>query len=568
MVFALAAMIYNQQASKGETASSAQPQPSDLIQQPVPKLEPLKELPSTELSSIYYIWVRSFKDSDADGIGDLDGIIAKLDYLSSLGISDIMLSPIFPSPSYHGYETTDYLSIHPDFGDMEDFVRLIAAAREKGINTHLDIVINHTSDQHPWFLSSLENESLYADYYIWRNTLPDGYGYAWSEKAEPTAVWHTKAQRPGDYFYGVFGFASPDLNYSNPAVVNKITETLSHWLGKGVAGYRIDAARYLVESGPLSGQRDTPENINILEAILSDVRRQYPKAEFIGEVFAGTEITPKYLASKQGLSSVFNFEFTYAVQNALRSADEQSEVETADSIRTLHDFYSRAQEVSINASNQLVFLSNHDIGRSEINNDTMISRKIAASLLLMSPLVPTIYYGDEIGLAPYGKNNDVFKRDLMQWTDSLTWADFSQSENVWVDDPQYFTWDDNPPVWAQDKLVSQFEKNVQDQLNIDDSLLKHYRSLLKKRRALSILSAPYRRFELLDIPHFLAINVQSEQEDVDILINVDMQFSRDLPQSYVLNKTFINPINNQQYSADDLFAIAPGEVLLLVTKPL
>lgn len=527
------------------------------------------ELPSTDLTNIYHIWVRSYQDSNGDGIGDIAGVISRLSYLEELGVSAILLSPIFPSPSYHGYEVTNFESIHVDIGTKDDFLQLISSAREKGIDIYLDIAINHTSDQHPWFIKSIAGESPYDDYYIWRDTLPQEYGFAWEESASPSSVWHTKAARAGAYYYGAFGFASPDLNYKNTEITDEIYETLEYWILQGVKGFRIDAARYLIETGPLSGQRDTPENLQALNSLLNKIKDSYPGTTFIGEVFAGTDITPQYLREGAGLDGVFNFEFTYAVYNALQfTAGEEPVFDVETSINTLKNFYKRAKQVSSLASNQVAFLSNHDIGRHQILKESLDMQKIALSLLLMSPLTPSVYYGDEVGLYPYDNTRDVYKRDLMQWTSSLTWAGFSDSKSVWIDNADYFTWLDNPKQWGLDKLTQQLDRNVLVQKNDKQSLLNHTKYLTDARARLTEFSDPKRQYSVLDIDNLFGISLMSNEKTLFILINVDPTHTHHVSKRFSLEFEYKNLLNGNIIHANDLPVLSPGDVLLLKRQQL
>ncbi len=176
-------------------------------------------------NTLYSVWVRSFRDSDGDGYGDLVGIKSQLQYISNLGVSKLLLSPIFPSPAYHGYEVTDYLSIDPVYGTKGNFLELIRTADELGIKILLDLPVNHTSDQHQWFKNSLSNVGNFRDFYKWVPGPLEGYGLPWSNDSEPYKVFHSKVETE-EFYYGVFGYASPDLNYSNPEVVDKIKEVV------------------------------------------------------------------------------------------------------------------------------------------------------------------------------------------------------------------------------------------------------------------------------------------------------------------------------------------------------
>jgi glycosidase len=201
----------------------------------------------------YEVFLRSFYDSNGDGIGDINGLIEKLDYLNDgdpktktdLGITGIWLMPIFPSPSYHGYDVKDYYEINPDYGTMEDFNRLLEEAHLRGIRIVIDFVINHTSTEHPWFIEARKGEdSLYRNLYIWSEQKPDYLG-PWGQP-----VWHANYDQT--YYYGVFWSGMPDLNFENQEVTNEINRIAAFWLEDiGVDGFRVDGARHLIEDGDI-----------------------------------------------------------------------------------------------------------------------------------------------------------------------------------------------------------------------------------------------------------------------------------------------------------------------------
>ena len=221
---------------------------SDRISETTINLDNIETNPWWNDAVFYEIFVRSFYDSNADGVGDLQGIIQKLDYLNDgnpntdtdLGVTALWLMPIFPSPSYHGYDVTDYRNIDEEYGTMNDFKALITAAHARGIKIVIDFVGNHTSDQHPWFTASASNESK-RDWYLWNSNKPS-YNGPWGQE-----VWH---ERNSSYYYGVFWGGMPDLNYTNQEVTNEIKNTLRFWKEEvGVDGFRIDAVKHWIENG-------------------------------------------------------------------------------------------------------------------------------------------------------------------------------------------------------------------------------------------------------------------------------------------------------------------------------
>ena len=195
--------------------------------------------------------MRSFADGNGDGIGDFRGLTAKLDYLNDgnpattndLGVTGIWLMPIFDSPSYHGYDVIDYTKVEADYGTSADFAAFLAAAHKRGIKVILDLTLNHTSDQNPWFVASATGKGPYADWYIWSKTNPGYFG------PDNQIVWHQLGNQDR-WYYGIFSEHMPDLNLANPAVTAQMDAVAKHWLADvGVDGFRLDAAKYLVEDG-------------------------------------------------------------------------------------------------------------------------------------------------------------------------------------------------------------------------------------------------------------------------------------------------------------------------------
>jgi alpha-amylase len=277
---------------------------------------------------VYELFVRSFSDSDGDGIGDLKGLIAKLDYLNDgdpatttdLGIDAIWLMPVFQSPSYHGYDTVDYETIEKDYGSNADFRRLLDEAHKRGIRVILDLVMNHTSSQHPWFLDSASSPtSARRDWYIWSATNP-----GWSQPWGGDPSWHLLN---GEYYYGVFWSGMPDLNYRSPEVKAEMFRIARSWLAQGVDGFRLDATRYLVESGPGAGQADIPETHQLLKEFAADVRRARPEAILVAENTTDTGTLAQYYGSTvtirggDEMPMNFNFPLAAAIVDGVKSGN-------------------------------------------------------------------------------------------------------------------------------------------------------------------------------------------------------------------------------------------------------
>ncbi len=366
----------------------------------------------------YEVFVRSFQDSNGDGRGDLKGLISRLDYLNDgdpstttdLGVDALWLMPVFASPSYHGYDVTDYERIHPDYGTNEELEQLCAEAHRRGMRVILDFVVNHSSSEHPWFIDSASSpDSARRDWYSWSDR-DLGWKQPWDIFASGS-TWHA---RNGAYYYGVFWGGMPDLNLRTPAVREEIKRAASYWLARGVDGFRLDAVRYLIETGGgLTGQADTAETHAFLKEFSAHVRGVKPDAVLVGEAWTTTPLIARYYGSTQRLPQgdelplAFNFPLAEALLKTAQGGDGHG---VALKLSEMQSTYPAGVA-------DAPFLTNHD----HIRVATQLAGKpgplvTAASLLLTLPGSPFVYYGEELGLSngPSGRDED--KRTPMPWT--------------------------------------------------------------------------------------------------------------------------------------------------------
>jgi glycosidase len=350
----------------------------------------------------YEVFVRSFQDSDADGIGDLQGLIDRLDHLNDgqpggddLGVTCLWLMPAFPSPSYHGYDVTDYYAINPDYGSIANFDRLVQQANDRGIHILLDLPLNHTSSQHPWFIDAANSQSVYRDWYVWEEAEPD-YAGPWGQD-----VWHEAPGGDG-FYYGVFTPEMPDLNFENPEVSAEAERIMAFWLDRGVDGFRFDAVRHLIENGTV--QEDTPQTHAWLAELRSFLDERYPEAFVIGEVFgAGSFALGPYYDPEQ-LNAYFQFEIAYQILSAADAGGPGG-------LRAIVQDAAEAEPDQPWGT----FLTNHDQERVMTFLDADLDKaKLAAIALLTLPGLPFIYYGEEIGMT--GGKPDPRIRTPMQWS--------------------------------------------------------------------------------------------------------------------------------------------------------
>ena len=350
----------------------------------------------------YEVFVRSFADSDGNGIGDLAGLTARLDYLNDgdpatttdLGVGGIWLMPIAASPSYHGYDVTDYTTIEPDYGDAAAFKGLIAAAHARGVKVVIDFEANHTSNQHPWFVDALVGGS-HHDWYVWSGADP-----GWPNPIGAGNPWHPSS---AGYYYGLFSDAMPDLNLRNGVATAELQRVAGFWLDSmAVDGFRIDAARHLIEDGA-DAQLNTPETHAWLAGFRTAVHATHPDALVLGEV-NDAELTSGGYATDGSLDMTFDFEVGPAIANAIGHADAGS---LLYSLRGLGKAYP--------VGGAGTFLSNHDQPRimTQLGSDAAAAAQ-AAAVLLTAPGVPFVYYGEELGMG--GNKPDEQIRTPFPWT--------------------------------------------------------------------------------------------------------------------------------------------------------
>jgi alpha-amylase len=354
-------------------------------------------------ATCYEIFVRSFSDSDGDGVGDLKGLTAKLDYINdgnprsdrSLGARCVWLMPIVESPSYHGYDATDYYHVARAYGTNEDFKRFVAAAHQRGIRVLVDMVLNHTSNEHPWFQAAMrDTASRYRNWYRWSTTKPNSKG-PWGQE-----VWYKSPVRD-EYYYAVFWSRMPDLNYETPAVRTEVKKIARFWLREmGVDGFRLDAVSFLMEDGgKLAGSVGTHA---LLHDYASYVRSVKGDAYTVGEVYDSLGTVLTYYPDQ--LDSYFSFEQADSIIAAVRDGRGRGMLVPA----------LRLQRAVPNDRTS-PFLRNHDQPRTrtELGGD-MRKARLASFLLLTIPGLPFVYYGEEIGMI--GAKPDERLRTPMQWT--------------------------------------------------------------------------------------------------------------------------------------------------------
>lgn len=465
-------------------------------------------------SVVYQIYPRSFCDSNGDGIGDLNGITGKLDYLKELGIDVIWLSPVYKSPNDdNGYDISDYQAIMDEFGTMEDFDRMLATAHEKGIKIMMDLVVNHTSDEHKWFIESRKStDNPYRDYYIWRpakedGSLPNNWGSCFSGPA-----WEYD-KTTDMYFLHLFSKKQPDLNWDNPAVRQDVFDMMNWWLKKGVDGFRMDVIS-LISKEP--GLPDKEPGINgyatfnvsangpHVHEYLQEMRQKaLNNADTItvGECSGVTlEEAKKYARSdEKELNMVFQFEHMDV------DSDEKAGKWTTRKmdLRNLKKILTRWQKGLQDIAWNSLYWENHDQPRSvsRFGNDSdeyrEISAKMLATCIHMMQGTPYVYQGEELGMTNCPFNTLDNFRDLesinafhelteqgkMTEEDMMAAIGYKGRDNArtpmqW-DDSAYAGFSTATP-WIM--VNPNYTKiNAKDQINREDSVFKYYQKLIKLR---------------------------------------------------------------------------------------
>ena len=381
--------------------------------------------------AIYEIFPGSFADSNGDGKGDLCGITHKADYIASLGVGAVWLTPFFPTNSYHGYDVMDYCAVRPSMGTMDDFDAMVAALHERNIAVIIDLVLNHSSNYHPWFIDACTalakgTESDYVNYYMFSK--------------EPGTNMHAVPGASGWYYLGEFGSHMPDLNLDHPALRGEIEHILRFWLDKGVDGFRLDATTHYY-GGHIKN------NTAFLSWLMDTAKSISPDVYVVGEAWTDEGTIAQMYES--GISSLFQFSMADTNGAILDAVRNQNGAKLARKVAT-------PLETGVNAP----FLSNHDMGRSAgmlmQNTDKM---RAAAAAYILSPGHPMIYYGEEIGMT--GSGRDENKRMAMVWGEDaytcLSPADCDQAQKL--------------------------TEGVLRQESDPDSLLNTYRAILQMRNA-------------------------------------------------------------------------------------
>lgn len=462
-------------------------------------------------SVVYQIYPRSFMDSNGDGIGDLQGIISKLDYLERLGIEAIWLSPVYSSPQDdNGYDISDYMNIDPMFGTLEDMTVLINKAKEKGIRIIMDLVVNHSSDEHPWFLEAKKSrDNEFHDYYIWvdgeEGTLPNQLkacfgGSAWE--------WVPELRQ---YYLHLFSVKQPDLNWENPKLREDINNMINWWTEKGVGGYRLDVID-LIGKEPL---REITNNGPLLHNYIQEMNRKSFQGKdllTVGETWGATpEIAKKYSNSDESeFSMVFQFEHISLDQQEGKS---KWDLAPLDFIKLKLVLSKWQTELKDNGWNSL-FWNNHDLPRivSRWGEDSQyreLSAKMLATIIHGMKGTPYIYQGEELGMTNVRYDISEYRDiELLGFYEERIAEGYNQQE---VMNSIYAKGRDNArtPMQWNDSVNAGFSPgkpwikvnpnylhiNAEEQQDRQDSIFNYYKKLIELRKQYEVIR--YGDYELL-----------------------------------------------------------------------
>ena len=546
-------------------------------------------------SVVYQIYPRSFCDSNGDGIGDLNGITGKLDYLKELGIDVIWLSPVYKSPNDdNGYDISDYQAIMDEFGTMEDFDRMLATAHEKGIKLMMDLVVNHTSDEHKWFIESRKStDNPYRDYYIWRpakedGSLPNNWGSCFSGPA-----WEYD-KTTDMYFLHLFSKKQPDLNWDNPAVRQDVFDMMNWWLKKGVDGFRMDVIS-LISKEP--GLPDKEPGINgyatcnvsangpHVHEYLQEMRQKaLNNADTItvGECSGVTlEEAKKYARSdEKELNMVFQFEHMDV------DSDEKSGKWTTRKmdLRDLKNILTRWQKGLQDIAWNSLYWENHDQPRSvsRFGNDSdeyrEISAKMLATCIHMMQGTPYVYQGEELGMTNCPFNSLDNFRDLesinafhelteqgkMTEEDMMAAISYKGRDNARTP----MQWDDsayagfstaNPWIMVNPNYT---KINARDQVNREDSVFKYYQKLIKLRHESELIV--YGTYDLIlddDKDIYAYIRTLGDEKLIVYCNFSENTREVELPEEFVNKKVLIS--NYSDAKANPKITLRPYEAIVI-----
>ena len=549
-------------------------------------------------SGVYQIYPRSFCDSNGDGIGDLNGITSKLDYLKELGVDVIWLSPVYKSPNDdNGYDISDYQDIMDEFGTMEDFDRMLATAHEKGIKIMMDLVVNHTSDEHKWFIESRKStDNPYRDYYIWRPAKEDGsrpnnWGSCFSGPA-----WEYD-KTTDMYFLHLFSKKQPDLNWDNPVVRQEVFDMMNWWLEKGVDGFRMDVISLISKEQPELPDKEPGINgyatFNVsangphVHEYLQEMRQKaLNNADTItvGECSGVTlEEAKKYARSdEKELNMVFQFEHMDVDSDEKAGKWTTRKMDLRDLKKILTRWQKGLQDIAWNS----LYWENHDQPRSvsRFGNDSdeyrEISAKMLATCIHMMQGTPYVYQGEELGMTNCPFNTLENFRDLesinafhelteqgkMTEEEMMAAIGYKGRDNArtpmqWDDSANAgFSGADATP-WIM--VNPNYTKiNAKDQVSREDSVFKYYQKLIRLRHESDLIV--YGTYDLIlddDKDIYAYIRTLGDEKLIVYCNFSENTREVELPEEFTDGKILISNYNDAKVS--EKITLRPYEAIVI-----
>nr|WP_204703057.1 alpha-amylase family glycosyl hydrolase [Halanaerobacter jeridensis] len=483
----------------------------------------------------YEVFVRSFYDANGDGIGDFAGLKEKIPYFKKLGIDAIWLMPINQSPTYHAYDVKNYYKTDSDYGSREEFIDFLKAAHKNDLKVIMDLVVNHTADDHKWFQEAKKDpENAFRDYYIWRNMFDDvNEKGPWDQK-----VWHKHFT--DEYYYATFWNQMPDLNFRNPKVRQEMKKRAKFWLdpngdgdfSDGVDGFRLDAALHIDD-------KDPQVTHNWWQEFNTAVKAVNPNAFLVGENWTNTQTMAKFY---QDLDASFNFTLADQIISFVQEKYYKS-TDILAKTKDIHQTYNMYSNNYIDAT----FLRNHDQNRvASVLKGNKEQIKLAASVLFTLPGTPFVYYGEELG--QHGKKPDPNIREPFDWYQDAKGSGMTTMNKGGFHEPMKYT-------KANDGI------SLAEQQDKEGSIFEHYQELIKIRQENPILfDGEYNKIETSDKIYGYKVSSKEVNYNLFVIHNKSKQNN-----IVTLSNEMNGLLTNEIYQAGEV-VIKPYGTLILKTE--
>ncbi|MFL2059912.1 glycoside hydrolase family 13 protein [Marinilactibacillus psychrotolerans] len=529
---------------------------------------------------VYQIYPRSFQDSNGDGIGDIPGIIARLDYLQKLGINAVWLSPVYESPNDdNGYDISNYEAIHPEYGTMDDMDNLIAEADKRNIRIIMDQVVNHTSDEHPWFQEAIRDKtSKYRDYYIWRDPV-NGREPNDLKSAFGGSAWEYD-EKSGQYYLHIFSRKQPDLNWENKEMRQDIYKMMNFWLDKGIGGFRMDVIDLLGKDPDQKITDNGPKLHEFLKEMHQETFGNYDVMT-VGESWAVTSETAPLFADqgRHELNMMFQFEHLMIDELPNTSKWELKSLDLIELKQVFNKWQTRLPDTTWNS----LFWDNHDTPRivSRYGNDQeyrVESAKMLAILLHLMKGTPYIYQGEEIGMTNLSINHlsevqdiesyRLYHEKLAQgWTEeqiieaiNTKGRDNARTPMQWADSAKGGFTTGTPWMKVNSNIQ---EINVEEALKDENSVFYTYQKLIQLRKEHTVVIDGEFKMMLLDHPKIFAYERQNSDTTWLIVANFsDQETKLSLSDKEQIVEVIISNSDKKAYNLKEL-NLSPYETFVV-----